>query len=56
LFRVVNRWGAIVFEEQNYRNDWEGTNQNGESLPSGTYFVVFEANGQAHSTFVDIRR
>jgi gliding motility-associated-like protein len=56
LFRVVNRWGAIVFEEENYRNDWEGTNQNGEPLPAGTYFVVFEASGQAYSTFVDIRR
>jgi gliding motility-associated-like protein len=56
LFRVVNRWGQIVFEEANYRNDWEGTYNNGSALPSGTYFIVFEASGEAFSTYVDLRR
>ena len=56
LFRVVNRWGQIVFEETNYRNDWEGTYTDGSPLPSGTYFIVFEANGEAFSTYVDLRR
>ncbi|HIG58868.1 MAG TPA: gliding motility-associated C-terminal domain-containing protein [Flavobacteriales bacterium] len=56
LFRVINRWGQIVFEETNYRNDWEGTYTDGSPLPSGTYFIVFEANGEAFSTYVDIRR
>lgn len=55
-FRVINRWGQIVYEVANYRNDWEGTNTNGEPLPDGTYFVIFEADGVAHSTYVDIRR
>jgi flagellar hook assembly protein FlgD len=39
-----------------YRNEWEGTNKSGEELPPGTYFVVFEAEGVAFSTYVDIRR
>ena len=56
LFRVVNRWGQIVFEETNYRNDWEGTYTDGSPLPSGTYFIVFEANGEAFTTYVDLRR
>ena len=54
--RVINRWGQVVYEVANYRNDWEGTNMSGEPLPSGTYFVIFEAAGVAHSTYVDIRR
>ena len=41
-FRVINRWGQIVFEMFDYRNEWEGTNKSGEELPPGTYFVVFE--------------
>ena len=56
MFRVLNRWGQLVFEQANYRNDWEGTYEDGSDLPSGTYFIVFEASGEAFSTYVDIRR
>ena len=54
--RIINRWGSIVFEELDYRNDWEGITDSGEDLPPGTYFVVFEALGESFSTYVDIRR
>ena len=54
--RVINRWGSLVFEEANYRNDWEGTNESGEDLPQGTYFVVFEALEESFSTYLDLRR
>jgi hypothetical protein len=54
--RVINRWGSIVFEELDYRNDWEGITDSGEDLPPGTYFVVFEALGESFSTYVDLRR
>lgn len=44
---VFNRWGNIVYEEANYRNStpWIGTNESGEELPEGTYFVVVELVG-----------
>jgi hypothetical protein len=54
--RVINRWGSLVFEDDNYRNDWEGTDESGEDLPQGTYFVVFEALGESFSTYLDLRR
>ena len=54
--RIINRWGSIVFETLDYRNDWEGITDSGEDLPPGTYFVVFEALGESFSTYVDIRR
>lgn len=38
---VYNRWGAMVFQTQNYQNDWYGT-WNGKPLPDGTYFYVLE--------------
>lgn len=31
--RVFNRWGNVVFEANNYQNNWRGT-----GLPDGTYF------------------
>jgi gliding motility-associated-like protein len=40
--RIYNRWGNLVFENNNYENDWDGTsNVNmsiGTELPTGTYF------------------
>lgn len=37
---IVNRWGDIVFSARPYENDWEGTNTEGELLPSGTYTYI----------------
>lgn len=35
--KVLNRWGAEVFFDKNYRNDW-----NGAGLSPGVYFIVLE--------------
>ena len=55
-FTVFNRWGNIVYEKANYQNEWDGRNNDGEELPDGTYFIVFEAAERQFSTFVDLRR
>lgn len=55
-FTVFNRWGNIVYEKSNYDNTWNGQNQNGDDLPNGTYFIVFEADELSINTFVDLRR
>ena len=31
--RIFNRWGQVVYEKQNYQNDWRAP-----GLPDGTYF------------------
>jgi gliding motility-associated-like protein len=35
---VQNRWGNLVFETDNYLNDWKGIDKAGETLVEGTYF------------------
>ncbi len=46
--KVYNRWGRLVFEAKNYKNDWDGTSSFGlvpnksKKLPTGTYFYVLE--------------
>ena len=35
--QIFNRWGDIVFEQEDYRNNWDGT-YNGNPLPPGVYF------------------
>lgn len=39
---IVNQWGGIVYETNNYQNDWNGVNKNGKELPQATYYYVFD--------------
>ncbi|PRY16508.1 gliding motility-associated-like protein [Pontibacter ummariensis] len=46
--KVFNRWGDIVYENDHYQNDWDGTANKGlvigDKLPEGTYFYVIDLN------------
>ena len=37
---IYNRWGRLVFDKNNYTNEWYGQSNNGEKLPDGTYFYL----------------
>ncbi len=37
---IFNRFGRIVYESDNYQNDWDGG-----SLPDGTYYYVLKCKG-----------
>ncbi len=39
---IYNRAGQLVFQTQNYNNDWKGTTQSGEPLPEGPYYYILE--------------
>ena len=56
---VYNRWGNLVFSQDNYKNDWTGHSSSGGELPAATYFVVLKINGDKATTltgYVDLRR
>ncbi|MEY4936407.1 MAG: hypothetical protein RIS64_2766 [Bacteroidota bacterium] len=38
---ITDKRGMLVYRTLNYRNNWGGTNQNGEPLPQGVYNFVF---------------
>ncbi len=53
---VYNRWGNVVYNIENYQNDWKG-NSNGratlskdEDLPEGTYFYTLELGNNGKLT------
>ena len=55
--KVYNRWGARVYAETGYENDWRGTFQDGKPLPDGTYFYVVVIEGaKAASSYLELRR
>ncbi|MFD1096086.1 HYR domain-containing protein, partial [Salegentibacter chungangensis] len=43
---IFNRWGAKIFESNNYQNNWDGFSTDSftssDQLPSGTYYYVLE--------------
>lgn len=41
---VYNRWGALVYANDAYQNDWRGNNIEGGGLPAGTYPMVIRIN------------
>jgi gliding motility-associated-like protein len=49
---ILNRWGNVVFEKDNYENTWDGKSMQGirfggDDLPDGTYFYLLDlGNGE----------
>ncbi|PKP03197.1 MAG: hypothetical protein CVU11_09100 [Bacteroidetes bacterium HGW-Bacteroidetes-6] len=39
VLHVYNRWGKIVYKNENYQNDWDG-----EDCASGTYYYILKVN------------
>ncbi|MBX2895690.1 MAG: VCBS repeat-containing protein [Cyclobacteriaceae bacterium] len=57
---IYNRWGSKVFEVENYTeaNAFRGINNNGNELPSGTYFykILFKSTGKTQHGFLVLKR
>jgi len=50
---IFNRWGDVVFKVKNYNNQdrvFRGLNNNGNELPSGTYFYRIEFENRSPLT------
>ena len=53
--QVFDKWGDIVFQTENYNNDWSGKGKGGNLVPDGTYYYVVKLNSinllGGHNTF-----
>lgn len=38
--QIFNRWGNLVFESEDYQNDWKGLDKSGKELLEGVYTYV----------------
>lgn len=43
--QIFNRWGQLMFETNDYQNDWNGT-KDGEVLPDGAYYYVISCTDE----------
>ena len=54
---ILNRYGKEVYSQTNYTNQWEGQENNGKHLPTGTYFYMIERrNGESKTGWIYINR
>jgi len=54
---VFNRWGVLVFSDEDYSNNWDGKDLYGNPLPSDTYFYILQPErNKAINGFVVIKR
>jgi gliding motility-associated-like protein len=56
-FRVWDIRRQLVFQTENYNNEWNGVDRQGNQLPAGTYFLIFESPklDRAAKVFIDLR-
>jgi|GEM_PF-963837 len=56
---IYNRWGGLIYQSEDYKNDWNGTatNRANETIPVGTYFSVLKtSDGREFSKFLTVSR
>lgn len=61
---VFNSWGSVVYDNPNYdmsreneANLWDGTDENGQPLPDGTYYYILNVNNERQlKGFIVLRR
>ena len=46
--RVFNRWGNLIYENENYKNDWSGTSADNQKITEGVYFYTVEADSEKY--------
>lgn len=37
---IYNRWGRLIYENANYKDNWDGKNMKGEKVSDGTYYYI----------------
>ena len=55
--QIYNRWGNLVYENEDYQNDWTGTHyKSGDKLKEGVYFYIVDPESKKYnysSTFIN---
>jgi len=53
--KIFNRYGNVVYEKSNYKNEWHGQSKEGKNLPSGTYFYQIQTNiGEQFTGYIQL--
>lgn len=50
---IYNRWGNLIYQDEDYSNDWNLTTYSGKILTEGTYFYTAEVNSSKKYIYDD---
>jgi gliding motility-associated-like protein len=53
--KIYNRWGEMVYQTNDYNNDWGGT-RNNEPLPDGVYFYSIKCSDKEYTGEINLLR
>lgn len=42
---ILNRWGSVIYTNENFNGTWDGNNQGGNPMPDGTYYYILSCDG-----------
>jgi hypothetical protein len=46
----------MVYQSDDYQNDWKAVNQDGTKLVQGTYFIILTLpTGNERASYIDVR-
>lgn len=48
--QITNRWGNVIYVNNDYKNDWNGKDMSNEPLTDGTYFYTIKAHSGTETT------
>lgn len=59
--QIFNRWGSLVYENDDYQNDWSGTSENqmninGNQLPEATYYYLITLDDEVEKGYIYVKR
>ncbi|MCX7547293.1 gliding motility-associated C-terminal domain-containing protein, partial [Xanthomarina sp. F1114] len=54
--KIFNRWGAMIYESNNYQNNWNGATSKGsvggaDKVPNGTYYYILNLKNSGLQPF-----
>jgi gliding motility-associated-like protein len=52
---VFNRWGDLIYQSDDYKNDFHGLNTHGQKLVDDTYFYVLEVGKKTYKGYVVVK-
>lgn len=56
---IFNRWGQTVWKGDSYNNQtvvWDGTEKNGNHLPTATYFYIATINSKVYKGYIELTK
>ncbi|TAG54037.1 MAG: hypothetical protein EAZ27_09760 [Cytophagales bacterium] len=53
---IMDRFATLIFEKENYKNDWEAKSEDNKNVQDGTYYYFFSNGEKNIKGFVEIRR